>query len=330
MYYLVEFKDKEGGSSTSIRLYSHYTGIQGEMSGESKSYFVSKVSEGMTLGTLDISASLIRESNDIQTTEKLDISLPFYVADGGNIEGLIKLEQRSVILLDESTMFRDEVIREINECKHLIIGVSRGFPFKADYPMCGLYYLERDNDIFSIKSLPPLPLMEEGKEYRNIITESLNGRSECQLLSRYLGNVYSSGGKDRIQNKLRVLTGSTLVFTDLGNIGRQYRLLMKRSRSLDVQFYDYLCFEQLLYESEMTPKDYISDKSNFSELTLERLYEYLMEQSTAGTNLQYTHKTPIVPKEYLNKDNFAKVFSGNCSKKIKQYIERYGNKEKRI
>lgn len=307
----VTFIRKEDNSSTSVTLYSHYTCLYGKESGEGKSYFVSLVSMLINSGQMDVVIS--------------DKSLSFTIANADSVMAVIGNEkQRYVVLIDESSMLSINALSELNKSKHIFICVCRSLPLRLNYPMNGIYKVVWDDESLDIIPIECLPVMKKVDKKRVIITEAEDDRSENELLSKYLDNVIASGGRDRIEKKLRYVDKPTLVFADLGVIGPAYALLKKRCEGKDIVFYDYFCFEQLLYESNIVQKlgDCVS-LSVFDFISIEEYYEKLLELSTKK-KIRYKHGRPL-SKVFLNKNNFKHVFSGKVAKLLKEYIEKYGN-----
>lgn len=316
-YVDVSFISKINGSKTSIRLYSHYTCIYGAESGEGKSYFISIIEDGLSTDTLYVEIS--------------DSSLQFAIADAMSLPLAFTNSSRYVILIDESSMLKDNIVQQVNKSKHLFICVSRSMPFRMDYPLKGMYTLVRtvidgieDIDIKSVEALPVETNFSTEKDV--ILTEAKEGRSENELLSIYLQNVKGAEGRDRLEKCLRGTKDSVLVFADLGNIGLAYALLLKRCKqNPNIKFYDYLCFEQLLYESNLV--QVLGNKpeigSVFDSFSIESWYEGLLEEFTKHTILEYKHGKPL-SKDFLNKRNFGKIFSSEVGRGIKEYIKHFG------
>lgn len=307
--YTIRFIREEDSAEVTLELISHYTCIYGKESGEGKTEFIARVEEGMNDGSV-----------------RVESPFPFAIATPGNIEALLSNEQRQILMLDESVVLRDELIRLANNSIHLLICITRAVPLKNAYPLDGIYLLSRtDNGWFQVtrdmlfKRLKKLP--EES--FERIITEAQRDRSEHELLSLYLKNVESAGGHNRIEQLLRRSDGDMLVFMDLGNIGNAYGILHKRvAQNPRILFYNYDAFEQLLTDSlfvkefgkevELDPFDYLS---------LERYYESLLEQMTKGTEIEYKHGERL-PAIILDKDNLSRLLDSDVGRLLLEYIQR--------
>lgn len=305
----VEFISNINGSKVSINVYSHYTCLYGEYSGEGKTYLLDYIREGRNTGEIEV---------------VVPKGYGFAIADEGSIDLALSNPNPFVIMIDEASALQENVIKKLNKSKHIIICVARSMPLKMDYPMQGMYRVSFSEESFDIQLMEGLPVAVDGGRYDEIVVESSKGRSEHQLLSVYLPNVVASGGRDNIQKHIRDASKRYLVFADLANIGRSYQLLMKRSRQGNVKFYNYSCFEELLYESNLVKSiGVVVDADIFGFTTIEKYYEYLLEKKTKGTNIEYVHGKPL-KEGYVNKKNFLKVFSSRVSKGIRKYIEKYG------
>lgn len=316
MKYTVTFENEEDDTYTSIELYSHYTCILGKYSGEGKSYFYDYVESGMSDESVEVT---------IEGPEHVEFTL----ATEATIKAILGNPNKLVILIDEAAMFNSKLIKEMNKSHHLFICITRAMPFKLDCPLEGLYYLKDENESFDIHRVPKLPLATDFSKEYTIVCESQSGKSESQLLSTYLRGVISAKGRDNIAAKVRAINGNVLVFADLGNIGRAYRLLMKRcSQNPDICFYNYECFEQMILESSLV--NFMGNEvdipyDEFEFLSIERYYEKALELKTQGTSIEYKHSNPVLKKPYVDKENFSKVFDGETAKGIKEYIEKFGS-----
>lgn len=316
MKYTVTFENIEDDTYTSIELYSHYTCILGKYSGEGKSYFYDYIENGLSDKSVEVS---------IEGPEHVEFTL----ATEASMKAILGNPNRLVILIDEAATFNSKLIKEMNESHHLFICITRAMPFKLDCPLNGLYYLKDEDGSFDIYKVPKLPLATDFTKGSTIVCESQRGKSESQLLSTYLDGVISAEGRDNLAAKVRILNGDVLVLADLGNIGRAYRLLMKRcSQNPGIRFYDYECFEQMLLESSLVSSMGNDDDIPYDEFeffSIERYYEKALEFKTQGTSIEYKHSNPVLKKPYVDKDNFSKVFDGETAKGIKEYIEKFGN-----
>ena len=141
---IVEISNKETGSVSKIKLFSHYTCLYGKDSGEGKTKFYASIEDGLAQDTMEV--KIIG-----------DDSLKFTLATAGSIRAILdNRENRYVILMDESTMLKDDIIKKINESHHLFIGIGRSMPFKMDYPLAGLYKI---NENLVVEPMEPLPMM---------------------------------------------------------------------------------------------------------------------------------------------------------------------------
>ena len=318
MNYTVTFRNVSLGIQSTITLYSHYTSIYGNNSGEGKTHFIEMVKQGMSVGDISV---------DVQPKGR------FAIADASFLDALLSnTNELLVILIDELSMLRSEKIKEINKSSHLFIAVSRGIPLKLDYPMYGIYNIKRfSNDngaCFEIVRADQLRLYSDKNsrslEFDNIVTESSFGRSEHDLLSSYLFNLIPAYGRDNIHKHL-MSDNSILVMSDLSAIGKAYGLLLKRCKnSKNIYFYPYNCFEELLLQSQLVAKSRKDtprvSKSKFNFISIERYMEYKLEIATKNTPLEYTHGKPL-PSAYKDKANFEKVFNSKVGKLLYDYIK---------
>lgn len=314
-YYEVKFESTLDGSSTSIKLYSHFTCIYGKDSGEGKSYFYDVIEEGISTGSIKVTVD--------------DKNVSFTTATGGSLDAVLSSPTKLVILMDEIAMVNPDNVGKINNSKHMFIGVARAMPFKSEYPLFGMYKVvcNKNSGIeFDLVPVERLPLAKDFKyEYDNIVVEASKGRSEHELLSNYLDDVIPCGGRDRIKDTIRVLKGRTLVFADLGNIGRAYGILLKRTKGGNISFYPYISFEQLIYNSSLV-RGVVKSRcslSPFDVFSLEKYYEKILEEETRGTELEYKHGKKL-------KDGYfdIRVFDSKAGRGILEYIKRFGKGRK--
>lgn len=326
---IVTFKSLLDGSSVSITLYSKLTCLYGEYSGEGKSHFFSVIADGISgaeSGEKTIEVTLSKQS------------WKFSVAYAATLETSLELsDARYVFLIDEASMLAESILAKVNKSKHVFICITRAMPLKSSYPLHGIYSLVRSAvgkdisfDIVQENSIPLLNVINEKFDY--VVTESSENHSEYNLLEGYLSNLVSANGRDRIEKVLLKLSKNKpnckiLVIADLGNIGQAYAILVKRcSQNKNIQFYNYLCFEQLLYLSslvqEIITRTYKLNR--FDTISLERYFSEKLERETYKTKLQYKHGKPLL-KEYTDKNNYKKLFSSNVSKLLKDYIDLFGN-----
>lgn len=304
--YKVIFRRVSTGEELRIDLYSHYTCICGKDSGEGKTEFLENMGDGLRDGEIEYQA---------------DFNL--VIADENTFEALLNIEERSIIMIDEMNVLRFKNVAKVNNSQHLIIAISRAFPLKIDYPLCGIYELHRtENEWFSITASQSLPLYRSG-EIDWVVTEAAYGKSEHALLSVYFEKIEDAGGRDRIQRKLLNTKGKILVFADLGCIGRAYKLLLKRCRqNPDIRFYDYQAFEELLCKAPLIQslnKKITYDPFDFC--TLERYYEQLLQSMTEGTSFAYFHKGGLAAA-YVDPANKIGIFNSEVGYPLLNLIDR--------
>lgn len=307
----VEFRDEKSGQSFDIMLNSHYTCIFGKDSGEGKTEFFNEILTGLS-----------------EETVKVISEYPFYCID---IQGMSSLEpilnnpERSIYLLDEASVLKENHIVRMNRSKHLFIMITRTVPLRGNYPLDGIYFLTRHNGWF--KSSPAeLPLAYDNIYKTKIVTESRIGRSEHELLSIYYNDVIAAGGRDRIERKLRNTNEKITVFADLGNIGSAYFLLQKRcEQNKQISFYPYKAFEQLLCESPLVKSlEKIFSESVFDFMSEEKYYEAMLKFLTFGTSLEYKHGFPL-SKEFLDRENYEKIFNSEVGQLLYKEIKMQKN-----
>lgn len=317
--YTVIFKNKENNSSVSINLYSHYTCLYGEFSGEGKSHFFSSVEQGINTNTIEV--------------EVKDSNIGFTLATAATLEAILGNRSRMVIMIDESAMLKSSIINKVNKSKHIFICITRSMPFKMDYPLQGLYKVSRkvvkDEVSFDITNVKQLPIAKDfTNKFDEVVVESKYNKSESQLLNVYLDNVKCANGRDRIEKLLRGKGNKTiLVLADLGNIGRAYKLLSKRCKdNPNIVFYGYNCFEQLLYDSPMVKElpELEKQLNPFDIVSLEVFYEKLLAKKTKGTELEYKHGKPL-KNSFLQRKNFHKIFKSKVGKGLYNYIMKFHN-----
>ena len=291
--YKVIFRRVSTGEELRIDLYSHYTCICGKDSGEGKTEFLESMGDGLRDGEIEYQA---------------DFNL--VIADENTFETLLNIEERTIIMIDEMNVLRLKDVSKVNNSRHLIIAISRAFPLRIDYPLCGIYELHRtEKEWFSITASQPLPLYRRG-EIDRVMTEAAGGKSENALLSVYFERVEDAGGRDRIQRKLLNTEGKILVFADLGCIGKAYKLLLKRcQQNPNIRFYDYQAFEELLCKAPVIQA--LNSSVNYDPFdysTLERYYGQLLQGMTEGTPFAYFHKGGLAAA-YLDPANKLGIFN---------------------
>lgn len=316
MSYMVTFKSSNG-SHTSLVLYSHYTCIYGDDSGEGKSYFFDAVVERISQGDITVSVS---------------DGLNFTTADAGSLEAILRLQETHVVMIDELTMLRSNLLDKVNKSKHLFITINRGMALRLNYPLKGIYRIDysvvNGEDSFEFKQVSGLRVADAEflkKSVDYIITESEKGRSEYQLLDVYSDNLVASSGQNKIYRQIKSHLGKRLlVFADLCAIGSAYDMLCRVIEKSDcVAFYPYDCFEHLLLGSKLVAKygKEISKASQFSYFSLESYYEDMLEKSTKDTVVEYKHGKPLA-KEYLDKKNFDLLFDSLVGNLLWEYLKK--------
>lgn len=303
----ISFNQLENNKTASINVYSKFTCIIGNDSGEGKTEFYSLLEEGFSDGSTSI-----------------DAPLPVVLVNEGAFDGIIANKEPYICIIDEGGMFLDRRIRSMNKSPHYFIIISRGITSNISYPYCGIYEIARDGDWFNIQHTSRLNVVKELHfKYRTILTESAPNRSEHELLSVYLDNVQACSGRDRIYKRIRNAGDSTLIIADLGDIGPAFSILSTMCKEYDIELYDYQCFEQLLYESQLVQQlqPLMDSEESFSSsyISVEKFYEKLLEERTKSTYLEYKHKMPL-SKEFLNKENLYKVFSSTVGEGLLNYI----------
>lgn len=292
------------GSSLDLDIFSKFTCIIGDNSGEGKTEFFTEIEDGI---------------NDRSIT--IESSLPFAVAHAATIETQINTENITIFMIDEFGMIRSEFLPAILKSKHIFICITRGFDLHFDYGYYSIHFLKRKNDWFILEQPNILNVTNNIDYCDKIITEADHNRSENQLLSVYFSNIIPSKGRDKIEKKLRNTNEKILVLADLGNIGVAYRILSERVQdNPNIMFYDYQCFEELLYNCDLVKSlnnKITADVCNF--LSLERYYSFLLEKSTKWTNLEYKHGKPLA-QDFLDVKNFYKVFDSVIGKGLLNLI----------
>lgn len=294
------------GDEIIINLYSKFTCIIGDNSGEGKTEFYQQL--------------YYRELN-----EDIEIVADYNVMMADSMQTLVdilKIDTKSIIIVDELAMIKWNIMDVINNSKHLFICISRGLPIRLSYPYCGIYRLERTINWFRIVNDDRLPVGNLDEIYDLIATESSNNRSEHELFSIYLDNLYPCNSRDNIFRKLRKRKGKILVFVDLGNVGPAYLNLIRLSEiNPDIRFYNYQCFEELLWYSPMVQsiKDGLVN-SNLDYVTIEQYYESILEKRTKGTDLGYEHGKPL-SGSFTDINNYRKIFDSGVGRELMCYID---------
>lgn len=338
----VTFTDFMEGYTFSLDLVSHYTTIIGFDSGEGKTWLFDSVSRKQAAGELQVECVY----NVIFSTLE-------------SLERDLDLENRTVIITDEYTISKSQsIMRKINNCKHLILAITRTSVKRANSPLNGIYKIVVTEDsVFDIQLINDdggIPLTRELFGTDIILTEASENKSEYQFLcglQELTGKrvrLVAANGKDKIANKLRTLSikhsnKNILVFMDLGNVGSQIKLLRKRCRANpNIKFFDYVCFEELLSEGSLLEQfQSIMQETVFDFLTPEKFYEKKLEVMTKNTPYAYNHKKPVLSLCYLiycldcindcrlkDSDKFQKLLDSDIGKSIYDYY--FGDKKDAI
>lgn len=281
----ITFYRKTDHKSLSIRLYSHYTCILGD-SGIGKSCFFDTIADNAVTQEIEVHSQY-----------------PLVPTTAATLETVLEVEERRIIMIDEANVFSQQghMMNKINRSKHLFLCIGRSSNCNGDYPLQGIYELSFDGtDWFHIQNVFDLNATNVLQKDMAILTESKENRSEHELLGRYFHNIQSARGRNNIQSKL-LMAEDVVVFADLGNIGRAYRLLKKRVKDRPgICFYDYQSFEQLLYDAPVLEQFHTKQNDTvFDAATIEAFYESVLEKETAGCEqFAYRHGKPLAP-EYV-------------------------------
>ena len=315
------FTGTQKQGSVTINLCSHYTLIIGENSGEGKSHFFNFFERRF-------------RNSSISITNSMGYSILFATTSSA-LDGFLKIPQRCIIFVDEILLSQGSgYVASLNVSNHLFIVVARNSAFNISAPMNGIYEVKRWIDggtlFFDLIQVKSLRLYSGNKivDFDFIVTESRDGRSEHQLLSEYLDKdiIIAAYGNTRIYKKLtsKVKSGVVLVLMDLSNMSGFYSKLRNLcEKRKDLYFYDYNCFEELLYKSRIIPKN-VDVGSVFDYLTVERYYEALLMESTSGTDLCVKHGQKL-PAIYLDKSNFDAIFNTDIGKGLYILIKNSGD-----
>ena len=275
---------KDNTGSVKIELHSKFTCIYGKDSGEGKTKFIEIIREGIIQEDIEV---LTPQGYTFQIIDEINLNL---VIDSKNM----------IVMIDEMDMVRNMGL--INKSRCIFIAVSRALPFHGDYSIRGLYKTVWYGDSVDILPLEALPCLEKFYDVDLILVE---GKIEYQVLSFYFKNVVSANSRDKIANILtKYKDKSIIVFADLGNIGRSYKLLMKKCKDNNkIKFYPYDCIEQLFCDSEFIKRNGRGHTIEvFDTLTKERYYEIRLYQETKGTDFEYNHKKKLnkvyIPSDY--------------------------------
>lgn len=303
----VDFKSIYG--TATIKLYSKFTCISGENSGEGKTEFLTTVRDLLVQGLCTITAS-----------NGWDITI---VIEAGVLKDVIQKEEPGIIIVDELMSEHYNLVKRLSKSNKLVICVNRSYPLKGEYPLIGTYALVREGDWFTFKdNTKLLPLLSDSFAPDIILTEASANHSENELLSIYFQNIKASGSRDKIEKHLRNTSENILVLADLGNIGRALHILCKRCKeNPNIRFYDYQAFEELLFKSDLVQgDDNRYPKSCLDFLSLETYYEKALEDFTRGTPLEYHHGEPLAVV-YLDKSNCKKIFDTDIGRPLYKLIQ---------
>ncbi len=296
----VIFTDFMDSYSFSINLFSHYTTIIGFNSGEGKTWMFDSVSRKQAAGEL-----------------RVDCEYDVIFSTLESLERDLDLDGRVVIITDEYTISKSvSIMNKINNCKHIIIAITRASVLRANSPLNGIYRIVlHDDSVFDAVPVNvdnPLNLTRSFSGIDIVVTEAAFEKSEhqfisglCEITGKKL-DIVAAGGKDKIAKKLRQLSleypnKGILVFMDLGNVSSQFKILKKRCADNQfIKFFDYTCFEELLVKGSFFREFYNLFKQDvFDFLTPEKYYEKKFEIITSDTPFAYRHKNPKLSLCYL-------------------------------
>lgn len=289
----VDFRYKE--DTARITLYSKFTCITSNDSGKGKSEFIAMLSRRIAEETCEVYC---------------DKEYPVTISSIENISPVLKTNERMIVIIDEAITLKSGILQQLIKTPHLYICINRFLPLHGNYPLCGIYTIERTDLWFSIKPFNELPLYSGEIPIDTIITESAANRSEHELLSVYTNKVVASNGSGNVYRQIKQYQYNILVLMDLGNIGTSLQtLLISCENRTNVFFYPYSCFEELLFKSKLIDIEESSIKIRTTDvITTERYYEKILELVTKGTILEYHHKKPLAAP-FVDKNNFEKIFN---------------------
>ncbi len=337
----VTFIDYMDNYKFSIALVSHYTTVIGFDSGEGKTWMFDSVNRKQMAGEL-----------------RIECEFPVIFSTVDSLERDLDLAERIVIITDEYTIVKSSaVMKKMNRSKHLILAITRAVIASVASPLDGIYKISvRSDSVFRVERMNhdhSLPLTRDIADADIIITESAFEKSEhqflsglCNLTGKHL-EIVAAGGKDNIAKKLRSYTriqpnARIIVFTDLGNISSQYRLLRKRcNENPNIRFFDYDCFEELLCEGTLFSQLDTFHDSVFDYVTPERYYEKKLECMTRNTPFSYRHRQPVLSLCYImycvmcdkmcsfsDDDKLRKLLDSDIGEALYQYF--FGADSKRL
>lgn len=210
------------------------------------------------------------------------------IMTGDNVDVLVSTSIRSVFIMDEALLANNDFLIKLNMSRHVYIVICRSFPLLGSYPYVGMYTLKRNNNWFTFDNLNTLRLYSINTPVDIIVTEASYEHSENELMQRYFTNILSAGGRDKIDKTIRNLSDKRiLVLADLANIGCSCRLLSKRcQQNKTLYFYDYQCFEELLFKSKLVNgSDNDFTGLSTESISLEKYYERALESKNKNTDL---------------------------------------------
>lgn len=296
----------------SIDLFSHYTGISDD-SGNGKTHFLDYVRSHRFDGVLEF---------DIP--DGFDLSFAF---DEATLMTAINQSTRQIIFVDEPNVcLVYEHMRQINKSEHLFIFVSRGHLFGSSYPIHGMYSLIEEEDlVFRITRVKEFPLCTKINNDIVVATESKENKSEHRLLQRFIPNVIGLDSGCNIAKYIETAEQDTLIFCDLGNIGFEYYNICTALENCKykIWFYDYSCYEELLFVSQV----YNGDNSSvdpFSRMSIEKVFESSLKHLSRHTEYEYDHKKCTYPIA-LDKCSAEQLFDSYCGKVLLEYLHNNEN-----
>lgn len=304
-----------------LRLYTHYTIIEGIDSGEGKSWLFETLQQDYVEGLTSV-----------------ECNYPVVFGDVATIEDSLNRTEVSVIFVDEIMVSKDNQLRRnLDLSKHLIVAITRDSYFNSAASLNSIYQVCVVNDNFIIRPYNydnKLPLCNSLMNTDIIVTEASVDRSEyalidtlCKKYNRKV-EIVPAGGKDKIHTKLAWLTKTCpddkiVVFTDLGNIISQLRLLTKRCKqNPNISFYDWESFEELFCNCMfILGNAKFPAISQFNYFSLEKYFEKVLEWMTKGTPYEYTHKKPKLSSCYFEECFNCKNCDVECDNKLSAVLD---------
>lgn len=300
--------DHDENYEVEFNLHSHYTVIIGLDSGEGKSLLFSRIEEGFIDSSFEVKLS--------------NPEMRFVLADPANIEAVLDSEVQQIVMIDESVVLKPEILKRMNNSKHLFICITRSFTFCVECGMNGIYTLQLIGKKFEIEPAPSLRTtdLSNSKAFDKVVVEAAPDRSEGQLLNHYGVPTIAACGRDRIIKKIQ--NDRTLVFADLGGIGRAYKVLYSKClKNNNLYFYDYQSFEEIIYNSRLIqsiPVASDSQVSVFDVLTIEKYFEQVLFLRTKNTAFEYRHRFSVLSDEY-----FKQPLTDLVPKGLAEFIQSY-------